>query len=462
MKIFYTILGLLFSIALIAQQDADVPTKDQVINDDLIVKSSLAVGMDAVNGESFGFSTVLLKENNLRIRFFDTSNSSSFPSNDWELVANDSQNGGLNHFSIYDVTGGRQPLTVEAGAPTNSLYIESSGELGLGTDQPVVEIHTKDGDTPTLRLEQDGSSGWTPQTWDVAGNESGFFVRDATNGSTLPFRIQPSAPSSSLFIASDGDVGMGTNTPDGLLDIAHPADANNHALLIAPNGYVGVNIDNSFVPQNTLDVNGIVSVSDKVGIGTTTPSVDLEVKSSDHTKVLLIGSGDVFPQYALSRINAINKTNRTWVATIGAAGQYVLQDATSVINPFIIEANAVANSFYIKAGGNVGIGTKTPQSKLAVNGKITCKEIEVIATGWPDYVFAKDYDLKPLNEVEAFINENQHLPGVPSEREVLEDGVNLGEMNAILLEKIEELTLYMIDLKKENEEIKNQLKELER
>jgi hypothetical protein len=71
----------------------------------------------------------------------------------------------------------------------------------------------KDSDTPTLRLEQDSSGGWTAQTWDVAGNESNFFIRDATNGSKLPFRIQPNAPSSSLNIKSDGKVGIGTWSP---------------------------------------------------------------------------------------------------------------------------------------------------------------------------------------------------------------------------------------------------------
>jgi hypothetical protein len=77
----------------------------------------------------------------------------------------------------------------------------------------VVELHIKDSDTPTVRLEQDSSGGWTAQTWDVAGNESNFFVRDATNGSKLPFRIQPGTPSSTLSLKSDGSVGIGTWSP---------------------------------------------------------------------------------------------------------------------------------------------------------------------------------------------------------------------------------------------------------
>lgn len=192
---------------------------DQVILDDLIVNGSSCVGQDCVNGESFGFDTIRLKENNLRIKFQDTSTSASFPTNDWQITANDTSNGGANKFSIDDIDGGRTPFTIRAGAPSNSLFVDAGGKLGLGTATPVVDVHTKKGNTPTLRLEQDGSSGFTPQTWDVAGNETNFFIRDASNGSTLPFRIRPGAPTSSIDIASDGDIGIGTSSPDAALHV---------------------------------------------------------------------------------------------------------------------------------------------------------------------------------------------------------------------------------------------------
>lgn len=192
---------------------------DQVILDDLIVDGSICVGQDCVNGESFGFDTLRLKENNLRIKAVDTSSTSSFPTNDWQITFNDSANGGANKFSIDDVDGGRTPFTIEASAPSHSLYVDDGGRLGLGTSTPVVQVHVKDGNTPTLRLEQDGSSGFTAQTWDVAGNEANFFVRDATNGSKLSFRIEPSAPQSSLHIDSSGNIGLGDATPDAALDI---------------------------------------------------------------------------------------------------------------------------------------------------------------------------------------------------------------------------------------------------
>jgi hypothetical protein len=193
--------------------------KDQVILDDLIVDGSICVGFDCVNGESFGFDTLRLKENNLRIRAVDTSNTASFPTRDWQITFNETSNGGANKFSIDDIDGGRTPFTIEAGAPSHSLYVDDGGRIGFGTSTPVVELHVKDGDTPTLRLEQDGSSGFTAQTWDLAGNETNFFIRDVTNGSTLPFRIRPGAPTSSIDVAGDGDVGIGTSSPKAPLHV---------------------------------------------------------------------------------------------------------------------------------------------------------------------------------------------------------------------------------------------------
>jgi len=98
--------------------------------------------------------------------------------------------------------------------------VDDGGRIGLGTNTPVVELHIPNGDTPTVRLEQDGSSGFTPQTWDLAGNETNFFIRDVNNGSSLPFRIRPgSGNDDALVIAANGDIGMGTDSPSEKLEI---------------------------------------------------------------------------------------------------------------------------------------------------------------------------------------------------------------------------------------------------
>ncbi len=233
-RTFTSILLLLISVAIFAQyNDADGTNlikndntninKDpmtQVFAEDVIVQGSIGVGMDVPGGYSFGFSTIAMLENNLRIRFDDTSNSASFPDNDWEITINDSGNGGQNYFRVNDITQGSSPFTIRGGAGSHALYVSNSGgNVGLGTDSPAVELQVTDGDSPTLRLEQNGTNGWTPQTWDVAGNETNFFVRDVTNGSKLPFKIKPGAPDNAIFVAANGNIGLGTANPQHRLEV---------------------------------------------------------------------------------------------------------------------------------------------------------------------------------------------------------------------------------------------------
>jgi hypothetical protein len=288
------------TVAPVAPDDFAITPADQVILDDLIVDGSICVGMDCVNGESFGFDTLRLKENNLRIRFVDTSSTSSFPSRDWQITVNDSANGGANKFSIDDIDGGRTPFTVEAGAPSNSLYVDDGGQVGFGTSVPAVDLHAKNGNTPTLRLEQDGSSGFTPQTWDIAGNEANFFIRDATNGSQLPFRIFPGADGDALVIDADGDVGLGTTTPDQELDIE--ANGPNFRLTNTGSGggiwdfRVNGNSGRLIVTDDpTSDRNPF-----KIGVSANNNLLKLGIPNADEVNItgkLLIDGTEVTPDY---------------------------------------------------------------------------------------------------------------------------------------------------------------------
>lgn len=115
------------------------------------------------------------------------------------------------------------------------------------------------------------------------------------------------------------------------------------------------------------------------------------------------------------------------------------------------------NHLVIDENGNVGIGTSGPQSLLSVNGKITAKEVQVTTSGWADFVFEENYKLLSLAEVENHIKKNKHLPEVPSAKEVKEAGINLGEMDAKLLQKIEELTLYIIQQDKRIETLERKI-----
>jgi hypothetical protein len=187
-----------------------------------------------------------------------------------------------------------------------------------------------------------------------------------------------------------------------------------------------------------------------VGIGTISPK----------QKLTIVGN-----QNGLDQGAPINGQNSTAILRLqsspGGAGE-VLDFGMNIksygwIQPQDFnDPNAFYNLILNAKGGNVGIGTTTPDSKLAVNGTIHSKEVKVDMLGWPDYVFKKEYNLPTLEEVEKHINEKGHLENIPSEEEVLKNGINLGEMNAKLLQKIEELTLYMIEMKKENIEVKKQ------
>jgi len=111
--------------------------------------------------------------------------------------------------------------------------------------------------------------------------------------------------------------------------------------------------------------------------------------------------------------------------------------------------------------GNVGIKTASPQSELAVNGTITAKEIIVTDSGWADYVFEDGYKLPSLDNIESYIKENKHLPNIPTSDQIKEDGLTVSEILAKHMQKIEELTLYVIQLKKENEALQKRIEKME-
>ena len=183
-----------------------------------------------------------------------------------------------------------------------------------------------------------------------------------------------------------------------------------------------------------------------------------------------INDVDTDPVNTVSGLTVGNNSNSTVGSTTNVAPFSWIQTENGrplVLNPIVNNNPTTTNTSYVAIGfipGTPGNGITVPLNyKLAVKGKIICEELKVKYAGtWSDYVFKKDYKLRDLKEVESFIAEHNHLPDVPSEQEVKENGFESGEMDATLLRKIEELTLYMIKMQKEQNETNARLLELEK
>ena len=220
-----------------------------------------------------------------------------------------------------------------------------------------------------------------------------------------------------------------------------------------------------------------VTTDKNIGIGITTPTVKLDVNGDAKVNILHLNTLNPGENYRVSKISYLGHSLRVGSAagsyahnvfdlmaegavqgTVHTAlGMYITPKIGEYIRKVLIHSSG--NSYF--NGGNVGIGTDNPIHKLDVNGVIRAKEIKVEAD-WADFVFDKDYKLPTLQEVETHINEYKHLPNIPSEKQVKEEGVNIGEMQAKLLQKIEELTLYVIEQDKTINEQNRRMNELEK
>ena len=199
-----------------------------------------------------------------------------------------------------------------------------------------------------------------------------------------------------------------------------------------------------------------------VGIGTTTPGSTLTVRSGNGTGISIHpGSNPYFGTLAFNRESATGEifdpAGKAFQINNGGGDQNLhIQvyngDGTLVTN----------NSLVISgANGNVGIGTASLSEKFSVEGKIRAREIKVESALWPDYVFEEHYPIISLKNLDLYIKENKHLPGMPSAKEVETNGIELGEMNKKLLEKIEELTLHLIEKDKKMDVLIQKVEALE-
>lgn len=126
----------------------------------------------------------------------------------------------------------------------------------------------------------------------------------------------------------------------------------------------------------------------------------------------------------------------------------------------LFENKKEENTIYVTRSGNMGIGKKKPTDKLEVNGQIHARSVKVDLKKWADTVFEKDYDLTRLSDIETYVNKYGHLPEIPSAATVLKEGIELGEMNRLLLKKVEELTLHLIEQDKQIHTLKRDVETL--
>ncbi|MCH7408717.1 tail fiber protein [Belliella sp. DSM 111904] len=282
----------------------------------------------------------------------------------------------------------------------------SSGNVGIRITSPSVPLHVN-GDVLFERQDNGGrnhllihsNSGGVFLTSDDPGvNQKDLFIRASPTGNgqtNRSIRFQTGKNSNGDFM---------------------------NRMIIGGNGNVGIGIIN---PTTALHVKGTIAAEGM-----------FYIRSDDGNSAGYIGTTGESESLNGVRINSSRGGGKIVFNTIGGSSS---------------EKMRITNV------GNVGIGTTLPTHKLEVNGAIRAKEVKLEATNWPDYVFEKDYQLMPLEAVDTFIVEYGHLPGLKPAKVYEEEGVNMLEINQKLLEKIEELTLYLIEEKRQREKLEYEL-----
>lgn len=326
--------------------------------------------------------------------------------------------------------------------PSERLRISNTGQVGIGNDAPAYSLDVKG----TTGLSTIGARIWnTNPSWsseslirayaDVEGSsfgatDFGFFRGTSSGGdASSGFIVKTgtlSSTSTRLIINQGGNVGIGITTPLYKMDL-YDATATNRTMIIrrGAQGYEDNMVSSFGTPY--LSIGG------------------QEFKTGSIQSIGLGYSEAGVKQPAEIGFLTTNTAENT-------SGDIVFANRNGQSN------TAPQEVMRITSNAKVGIGTTTPSEKLSVNGNIKAQKVIVTQSGWPDFVFHPSYDLKPLHEVAQFIKKNLHLPGIPSAKEVDEGGISLGDNQALLLKKIEELTLYIIDMKREIEELKKKRK----
>lgn len=283
------------------------------------------------------------------------------------------------------------------------------------------------------------AAGWTEL---IAGGGSGTNYWD-TDGNHI-------------YNNNAGNVGIGTNDPTAKLTILTP---------INTTGWTHIGGQGSIIVTEAI---GGVSAS----IGTTTNHA-FRIHTNGSGKISVYPDGEVVvgpnATGAFGKLTVQTTNNTYGISHLGDGGNVLatrMGGTSAGIGTFSnthmrIFCKGRSDIFIAEATGNVGIGYENFGTyKLAVNGSVRSMEV-VVETGWADYVFDENYKLPSLSDVEKFIQQNKHLPNIPSAKEVEEKGLHLGDTQKKMMEKIEELTLYLIEKSKEIEALQKRVLEIE-
>ncbi|WP_428231955.1 hypothetical protein [Flavobacterium sp.] len=268
----------------------------------------------------------------------------------------------------------------------------------------------------------------------------------------------------SAFSQINSPNGVNIFTYNGLADIIFrfpERGSGGRAFVHADNNILSLNFESDFKGGTRIgndvffkDNGNSYIYSGNFGIGTTNPNSRLDLGSGYGT------SGAKFLIYNDDSTSELSGTKCGFYMDNFTSNNLNLVFPEEITVPGLFTISAKNTSgvtlkpYFSIAGitGNVGIGITNPKNKLDVKGTIHSQEVKVDMTGWADFVLKKEYNLPTLEEVAKHITEKGHLENIPNEEEVLKNGINLGEMNAKLLQKIEELTLYLIQQNKKIEQ----------
>ncbi|MEP6712221.1 MAG: hypothetical protein ABJA37_07395 [Ferruginibacter sp.] len=356
------------------------------------------------------------------------------------------------------------------------MTVQPGGNVGVGYSNPINKLDVNGSVRATGTLTIEDGLVLVKNTTD----NHNWFMQYLNTGSaaTSRFRFADQGVERLTFL-NGGNIGIGTTSPTERLEVSGNLKTTGTALIqgeITTNG--GLTLDETGGTIQLSDANvkkGYFQLSgDNVRMGTNSGNAagDLIFRMNGTDRAVIDNAGNM-------GIGTVSPTSKLHVAGhtyMNGNGEVLGIDGTSANIGFYYNGgyksfiSQASSELYIGVNGGplhldatqIAIGAVVAGStayKLAVNGKIICEEVKVklVSSGWPDYVFANDYKLQPLHQVEQFIQTNKHLPNIPSAAEVEKDGIALGDMQKRMMEKIEEMTLYIIDLQKQVSTLKDTL-----